>query len=58
MCDIVSFGDVDFIIVFSQRGEDFLPYRLPKNAQLFVPPRSKTDVVRNIDFLGKAKVQE
>ena len=58
MCDIVSFGDVDFIIVFSQRGEDFLPYRLPKNAQLFVPPRSKTDVGRNIDFLGKAKVQE
>ena len=56
MYDIVSFGDVDFIIVFSQRGEDFLPYRLPKNAQLFVPPRSKTDVVRNIDFLGKAKV--
>uniref|UniRef100_A0A1X7TTC9 Uncharacterized protein n=1 Tax=Amphimedon queenslandica TaxID=400682 RepID=A0A1X7TTC9_AMPQE len=39
-----------------KRGEDFLPYRLPKTAQVFVPPRSKTDVVNNIDFLGKAKV--
>lgn len=37
-------------------GDSFLPYRLPKSSMLFVPPRTKTDMLNPMQFMGKAKV--
>jgi neutrophil factor 2 len=39
-----------------RQGGEFIPYRLPQTAILFVPPHTKTNVLSNMDFLGKAKV--
>ncbi|KAL5483803.1 hypothetical protein EMCRGX_G020218 [Ephydatia muelleri] len=37
-------------------GKRFLPYRLPKSCTVFCPPRNKTESLKPVDFLGKAKV--
>lgn len=37
-------------------GKSFLPYRLPKSCTVFCPPRNKTESLKPVDFLGKAKV--
>ena len=40
----------------SQAGKGFLPYKLPKNSMVFTPPRRKTEVLKPVNFMGKAKV--
>jgi len=37
-------------------GNSFQPYKLPKNSMVFMPPRHKTEVLRPVNFMGKAKV--
>ena len=34
----------------------FQSYQLPDNALVFQPPRNKTEVLKPVNFLGKAKV--
>ena len=41
----------------SQAGKGFLPYKLPKNSMVFTPPRRKTEVLKPVNFMGKAKVR-
>ncbi len=41
---------------FTQRSESFQPYRLPKNSMVFWPPRIKTEVLKPLNFMQKAKV--
>ena len=49
--------EVDYYLVFIfQLGTKFEAYKLPDKAMIFQPPRNKTEVLKPVNFLGKAKV--
>ena len=44
------------VVILSQLENSFQSHQLPDNAMVFQPPRSKTEVLKPVNFLGKAKV--
>ena len=55
--NVRTVNDSFCLAILLQSGDNFLPYRMPKSSMLFVPPRTKTDMLNPMEFMGRAKVR-